>query len=106
MYIIIQSKPKHLQSQLFYVQNFISTNLSKSKLGYNLTTFIVASEYIRTGKLLMNSRELKRSNSYYDVNMSRSYMNSLKRKSFHTMSGKHFFREISTGRSFGEVKKR
>lgn len=33
-YILIQAKPKHLHSNLLYMENFSFTNISKTSLGY------------------------------------------------------------------------
>ncbi|KAL6046849.1 Ankyrin repeat domain-containing protein 27 [Balamuthia mandrillaris] len=48
-YIIVLSKCKHLQSQLFYMENFTFSSL-KSELGFNLVSFQAAVQYLKSEK--------------------------------------------------------
>ena len=51
VFVLLQAKPQHLNSTLYYVKHFTRTNLTTSQLGFHLTTFTAAAEFIKTDHL-------------------------------------------------------
>lgn len=51
VFVLLQAKPQHLNSTLYYVKNFTRTNITTSQLGFHLTTFTAAAEFIKTDHL-------------------------------------------------------
>lgn len=51
VFVLVQSKPQHLNSTLYYVKHFTRTNVKTSQLGFHLTTFTAAAEFIKTDHL-------------------------------------------------------
>lgn len=51
VFVLLQAKPQHLNSTLFYAQNFTRYNLKTSQLGFHLVTFTAAAEFIKTDHL-------------------------------------------------------
>lgn len=51
VFVLLQAKPQHLNSTLYYVKHFTRANLTTSQLGFHLTTFTAAAEFIKTDHL-------------------------------------------------------
>ena len=51
VFVLLQAKPQHLNSTLYYVKHFTRFNLTTSQLGFHLTTFAAAAEFIKTDHL-------------------------------------------------------
>lgn len=51
VFVLLQAKPQNLVSTLYYAKHFTRLNLTTSQLGFHLTTFTAAAEFIKTDHL-------------------------------------------------------
>eukprot|EP01132_Coremiostelium_polycephalum_P003292 gene3292-4124_t len=73
-YLLIQSRPKYLESDLIYCTNFIFTNILNSSFGYYLVNFQAAIDYIKSISIKNgNGDESNNSNGSSNENNHTSY---------------------------------